>query len=168
VRACQVTDEIACLLENGFADGAMARWRTLHEIAMVAAVISQHGEAIAERYLAHQFVESKRAMDKYLACYKQLGYGPLPLREQKKFSATSTKSLPNTANPSQRIMDGPPSTSTTTGRPSLILKPQRGVRTCAHTIRWAMTTFMPGPKAFSFGWGFSITNCSSPGAAIPV
>ena len=79
VRACQVTDEIACLLENGFADGAMARWRTLHEIAIVAAVISQHGDSIAERYLAHQFVESKRAMDKYLACYKQLGYKPLTL-----------------------------------------------------------------------------------------
>lgn len=84
VRACQVTDEIACLLENGFADGAMARWRTLHEIAVVATVISQHGENMAERYLAHQFVESKRAMDKYRSCCQQLGYGPLPLREQKK------------------------------------------------------------------------------------
>lgn len=84
VRACQVTDEIICLLENGFADGAMARWRTLHEIAVVAAVISQHGENIAERYVAHQAVESKRAMDKYLACYKPLGYKPLSAREQKK------------------------------------------------------------------------------------
>src|SRR5664279_4569741 len=60
VRACQVTDEILCLLENGFADGAMARWRTLHEIAVVAAVIRQHGDDIAERYLAHHAVESKR------------------------------------------------------------------------------------------------------------
>lgn len=93
VRACQVTDEIVCLLENGFADGAMARWRTLHEIAVVTAVISQHGEDIAERYLAHQFVESKRAMDKYLACYKQLGYKPLPLREQKKTQRNYDKVL---------------------------------------------------------------------------
>jgi len=90
-RACQVTDEIACLLENGFADGAMARWRTLHEIAVVAAVISQHGETIAERYLDHQFVESKRAMDKYLACHKQLGYRPLPVREQKKIQRNYDK-----------------------------------------------------------------------------
>ena len=60
VRACQVTDEILCLLENGFADGAMARWRTLHEIAVVAAVILQHGDDIAERYIDHQAVESKR------------------------------------------------------------------------------------------------------------
>lgn len=30
-RACQVADEIVCLLSNGFADGAMARWRTLQD-----------------------------------------------------------------------------------------------------------------------------------------
>src|SRR5579864_424098 len=84
VRGCQVTDEIICLLENGFADGAMARWRTLHEITVVAAVISQYGADIAERYIDHQAVESKRALAKYLACYKDLGYKPLPAREQKK------------------------------------------------------------------------------------
>ncbi len=93
VRGCQVTDEIICLLENGFADGAMARWRTLHEIAVVAAVISQHGEDIAERYIDHQAVESKRALDKYLACYKDLGYKPLPAREQKKILKAYDKAI---------------------------------------------------------------------------
>lgn len=83
-RGLQVTEEIICLLENGLADGAMARWRTLHEIAVVAAVISQHGESIAERYIAHQAVESKRALDKYLVCCKRLGYRPISAREQKK------------------------------------------------------------------------------------
>jgi len=93
VRGCQVTDEIICLLENGFADGAMARWRTLHEIAVVAAVISRHGESIAERYVAHQAVESKRAMDKYLGCYKELGYRPLPAREQEKIRKNYDRAL---------------------------------------------------------------------------
>lgn len=95
VRACQVTDEILCLLGNGFADGAMARWRTLHEIAVVAAVISRHGEDIAKRYLAHQAIESKRAMSKYLGCCQQLGYKPLPAREimkvQKAYDAAIAK-----------------------------------------------------------------------------
>ncbi len=68
VRGCQVTDEILCLLENGFPDGAMARWRTLYEIGVVGAVIQKHGDGIANRYLAHQHIESKRAMEKYLAC----------------------------------------------------------------------------------------------------
>lgn len=44
-RGYQVTDEILCLLENGFADGAMARWRTLHEIS------GRHGySALWERH----------------------------------------------------------------------------------------------------------------------
>jgi hypothetical protein len=94
-----VTDEIICLLENGFADGAMARWRTLHEIGVVAAVISEYGESIAERYLAHQAVESKRAMDKYLACYKQLGYKPLPIRAQKKIQRNYDKAVAQYSNP---------------------------------------------------------------------
>jgi len=93
VRGCQVTDEIICLLENGFADGAMARWRTLHEIAVVAAVISQHGEDIAERYVDHQAVESKRALEKYMACYKDLGYKPLPAREQTKIRKAYDKAI---------------------------------------------------------------------------
>jgi hypothetical protein len=58
VRACQVTDEILVLLENGFADAAMARWRTLHEIAIVSAVLAKYGEEIAERYVYYQIVES--------------------------------------------------------------------------------------------------------------
>lgn len=86
VRACQVTDEIICLLENGFADGAMARWRTLHELAVVAAVILRHGEDIAERYLTHQAIESKRAMSKYIKCCGLLGYKPLSVRDMRKIN----------------------------------------------------------------------------------
>ena len=86
VRGCQVMDEIICLLENGFADGAMARWRTLHELAVVADVISQHGNSIAQRYLAHQAVESKRAMNKYMSCCALLGFRPLSDREVKKIT----------------------------------------------------------------------------------
>jgi len=83
VRSCQVTDEIICLLENGFADGAMARWRTLHEIGVVAAVISKFGDDIAERYLA-QAVESRRAMKKYMDCCADLGSRPIGAWEVRK------------------------------------------------------------------------------------
>jgi len=93
VRGCQVTDEIICLLENGFADGAMARWRTLHEIAVVAAVISQGGEAVAERYLAHHAVESKRAMDKYVVCCTQLGYRSPSKRAQARILKAYDKAI---------------------------------------------------------------------------
>lgn len=105
VRGCQVTDEIICLLENGFADGAMARWRTLHEIAVVAAVISHYGGSIAERYLDHQAVESKRAMDRYLACYKGLGYKPLSGREQAKIVKAYDKAIARYGNLSHPLRE---------------------------------------------------------------
>lgn len=95
VRSCQVTDEIICLLENGFADGAMARWRTLHEIGIVAAVVDKYGTEAAERYRAHQAVDSRRAMRKYINCYKALGYRRLGARTEnrieKKYQAAITQ-----------------------------------------------------------------------------
>lgn len=51
-RACQVTFEVITLMENGLADGAMARWRTLHEIVIVAELLAKHGEQLAVRYRA--------------------------------------------------------------------------------------------------------------------
>ncbi|OFW06087.1 MAG: hypothetical protein A3G20_01880 [Acidobacteria bacterium RIFCSPLOWO2_12_FULL_59_11] len=76
-RACQVVEEILVLLTAGFADGAMARWRTLHEIAVIALFIGEHGEELAERYVLHQYVESRRAAQDYVACQKRLGYEAL-------------------------------------------------------------------------------------------
>lgn len=76
-RACQVADEIICLLESGFADGAMARWRTLHEIAAVAFLLQRSGESLAVRYLEHGVVESFRAATAYRECSNRLGYEPL-------------------------------------------------------------------------------------------
>jgi hypothetical protein len=72
-RACQVVAEILCLMENGFADGAMARWRTLHEITIVTTVIARFGEDLAIRYRAHEAIETKRAMDRYRASHAPLG-----------------------------------------------------------------------------------------------
>jgi SpoVK/Ycf46/Vps4 family AAA+-type ATPase len=84
VRACQVTDEILVLLENGFADAAMARWRTLHEIAIVSAVIAKYGEEIAERYVYYQIIESWSAIKAYDRDHKNLGFGPIPKRLKEK------------------------------------------------------------------------------------
>jgi hypothetical protein len=80
-RACQVVHEILVLLAAGFADGAMARWRTLHEIAVIALFIGEYGEDLAEQYILHQQVESRRAMQDYIACHERLGYESLEPRE---------------------------------------------------------------------------------------
>jgi hypothetical protein len=60
-RACQIASEVHLLLSAGYADGAMARCRTLHEIAVVSFFIQKHGDETAERYLAHDAIESWRA-----------------------------------------------------------------------------------------------------------
>jgi hypothetical protein len=60
-RGCQIGLEVMTLLEGGFADGAHARWRTLHEIACVAMFVKNHGQEVAERYLLHDIVETCKA-----------------------------------------------------------------------------------------------------------
>jgi len=80
-RACQVTDEILCLLEGGFADGAMARWRTLHEIAAVGYLIRRHGDELAERYEEHAAIESRRAAVQYQKHCEKLGQPPATAEE---------------------------------------------------------------------------------------
>ena len=81
VRALQISSEMMTLMENGFADGAIARWRTLHEVTCVATVLSDGGDALAERYLAHEIVEAKKGLLQYERCRAVLGYSPFPKRE---------------------------------------------------------------------------------------
>ena len=82
-RACQIADEIICLMENGFADGALARWRTLHELSVVAALIADGDEDLAERYINHDAVEVKKQADEYEAVQVPLGFGPLARRSRR-------------------------------------------------------------------------------------
>lgn len=60
-RSCQVLYEIVTLIEGGFADGAMSRCRTLHEIAVTAMFLERADEDLAARYINHQVVESWKA-----------------------------------------------------------------------------------------------------------
>lgn len=82
-RSCQIVGEILALLEGGYADGAMARWRTLYEINVVATVLVDGGEPLARRYLEHDVVESKLAADEYARCHAALGFRPLSQRDRK-------------------------------------------------------------------------------------
>ncbi len=86
-RGCQVGQEILVLLENGFADGGHARWRTLHEIAVTASFISHHGKDVAERYLFHSTIQEYSAMEQYQKYALVLG--------QKPFAPTEVNRLKN-------------------------------------------------------------------------
>lgn len=76
-RSCQVSSEILTLLRNGFADGAHARWRTLHEISVTALFISHHDNELAERYLAHSIVADYRRAVEYRKYSDSLSYAPM-------------------------------------------------------------------------------------------
>jgi hypothetical protein len=60
-RALLITSEIMCLLEGGFADGALARWRSLHETVVTAMFIAKHGHEVARDYRASIWFENHKA-----------------------------------------------------------------------------------------------------------
>lgn len=64
-RSIQVANEVLCLLKSGYADGAHARWRTAHEIAVVASFLARCSEVTVRKYLEHEAVESYKAMQQY-------------------------------------------------------------------------------------------------------
>jgi hypothetical protein len=80
-RACLTTSEVMALLRTGHSTGALARWRTLHECAVIASVIGEYGrieriEDLAERYLLHDVVQNERDAREYQAHSAALGVEP--------------------------------------------------------------------------------------------
>lgn len=71
-RAIHVGFEVLCLLRAGFADGAHARWRTAHEIAVVSDFLAANDQCVAKRYLEHEVIDSYRAMKQYQEYAEQL------------------------------------------------------------------------------------------------
>ena len=92
-RGCQVGFEILTLLAHGFADGAHARWRTLHELAVVALFIGERGQAIAERFLQHTGVTAYVAAKQYKKHCAALGYSPISSKELDELKATHNSLL---------------------------------------------------------------------------
>jgi hypothetical protein len=76
-RGCQVSSEILTLLRGGFADGAHARWRTLHEISVVAQFLANHEDTVTERYLAHSAIVDYQRAIQYRKHSNDLSYAPM-------------------------------------------------------------------------------------------
>lgn len=51
----------------GYGDGALARWRSLHEICVVAMFLSQQADSCSEMYLWHHKIEELKILDEGLA-----------------------------------------------------------------------------------------------------
>ena len=79
-RALRTSTAVLVLLENGLADDAYARWRTLYELSVVGAFLSVHGEKAAERYLAHEAVVLRKQLNNALSW----GGGEMYPKQQKR------------------------------------------------------------------------------------
>lgn len=91
-RACRTAFEVHHLLSGGFPMGALARCRTLHELAVTAGVIQHYGRQpehvdLAERYILHdQVVNWKDALEFQKHC-EETGYEPFCEEEMAEFKA---------------------------------------------------------------------------------
>ena len=64
-KALLVYAEIICLLENGYPDGACARFRSLYELWAVAEFLDKDTDEIARAYIESENSKSKREADHY-------------------------------------------------------------------------------------------------------
>jgi hypothetical protein len=80
-RAVQIVGEILALMEAGYADGAMARWRTLHEVTVVALLINDADEDLAIRFVDHEAVGRLQAANLHQRSCAARNQVPIPEEE---------------------------------------------------------------------------------------
>lgn len=73
-RAVQIANEISCLLKGGYADGAMARWRSLHETTVILAFLSRHDDTLSSRFVDFQVIARLKAATEYNEHHSTLGF----------------------------------------------------------------------------------------------
>ncbi|MGZ8175333.1 MULTISPECIES: DUF5677 domain-containing protein [Methylobacter] len=75
-NACRITGEIIWLLQGGYADGALARWRTLFEISVTCQVIRKCGCDAAIDYIKHGRIKAVEGMQEYQKTAKEMNLEP--------------------------------------------------------------------------------------------
>lgn len=79
-RALQMANEILTPLKSGYADGASARWRSLHELAVISFFLQAAPDEVSNRYLEHDIIKRCKDAKDYKIYYRKLGYTPLGRR----------------------------------------------------------------------------------------
>ncbi|MEZ9741330.1 hypothetical protein BCU90_16325 [Vibrio lentus] len=64
-HACRITGEIIHLLEGGYPDAALARWRTLYEMVVTCLVIKKCGRTAAIDYIKHGMVQTVEGIEEH-------------------------------------------------------------------------------------------------------
>ena len=74
--SCRIAGEVESLLRSGYPDGALSRWRTLHEIAVTSILIHKFGKSAAEDFIRFGFVQSIEGMEAYQETANAMGRVP--------------------------------------------------------------------------------------------
>lgn len=82
-RSNQIAKEIFLLLNHGFADGALARWRSLHELAVICNFIIEGGEDVAKRYIDYQAIATYNFAKEQNEFSDRLGIEKITYKEMK-------------------------------------------------------------------------------------
>jgi hypothetical protein len=80
-NAALICGEVLELLRGGYASGAHARWRSLHETAVVALFIGSETRETAERFLLHRLVKSYEDACSFQKHCERLGQKPISKEE---------------------------------------------------------------------------------------
>jgi hypothetical protein len=56
-KGCLISREILALLKNGFPDGALSRWRALHEVKITAQFLQDNDEELTSRYVLFELID---------------------------------------------------------------------------------------------------------------
>ncbi|WP_318488959.1 DUF5677 domain-containing protein [Photobacterium leiognathi] len=72
-HACRITGEIIHLLEGGYPDAALARWRTLYEMVVTCLVIKKCGREAAIDYIKHGLVQTAEGVEEHRNTAEAMG-----------------------------------------------------------------------------------------------
>ncbi len=85
-KAIRISKEIQALITNGYADGAMGRWRSLFEICAIGLIINKYGSDLAKRYMEFMNIESYYEMIEFQKYCTALGIEKLSEEEVKRIT----------------------------------------------------------------------------------
>jgi hypothetical protein len=84
-RSILISKEVLVLLKSGFVDGAHARWRTLHELAVISFFLQSNEEYVSERYLDHGYMRMIKETKDFNTFSDRTGYEKYTENELKLF-----------------------------------------------------------------------------------
>lgn len=88
-RSILIAREILVLLKAGYVDGAHARWRSLHEIAVISFFLQDNEELVSERYLNHTYIRRAEELKDYQYYCDRTGYSKYSNEELKAYDTVS-------------------------------------------------------------------------------